>query len=290
MPSLLLARLRGRRKLLQATRGRRSVARRRMPRGRYPRNLEVEYFGVLLELLTRARRELERVLLPELPSIVAEAARGDAREDAKRGSRRLNELVDGVAHRFLRSIEDSTLEVVTERVARATDRHVRNELGKQVKAVLGVELESLTQLTPGLSGRIEDFTAENVSLIRTLPTRFFEEVETRMVAGIREGKRHETIAEELQERFGVAKSRAALIARDQVGKFHGELQRAQQEQLGVASYVWRTVRDNRVRSEHEEREGERFRWDDPPEDGHPGHAINCRCYPEPDFAELLAEL
>ena len=46
-------------------------------------------------------------------------------------------------------------------------------------------------------------------------------------------------------------------------------------------YIWRTVSDDRVRSSHEERDGEIFAWDEPPEGGHPGEDYNCRCTAEP---------
>jgi len=42
-------------------------------------------------------------------------------------------------------------------------------------------------------------------------------------------------------------------------------------------YIWRTRGDSKVRSEHAERDGKVFEWDNPPEGGHPGEAPNCRC-------------
>jgi hypothetical protein len=46
------------------------------------------------------------------------------------------------------------------------------------------------------------------------------------------------------------------------------------------TYVWHTQGDGKVRSEHAERDGKIFSWDDPPEGGHPGEAPNCRCWTE----------
>lgn len=46
-------------------------------------------------------------------------------------------------------------------------------------------------------------------------------------------------------------------------------------------YIWRSVRDDRSRGEHAKRHGQIFSWDNPPEDGHPGEAPNCRCWAEP---------
>ena len=47
---------------------------------------------------------------------------------------------------------------------------------------------------------------------------------------------------------------------------------------------------NAVHGNHWEREGQEFRWDQPPEDGHPGQPIECRCSAEPiiDLEELDA--
>ncbi|MFO1089568.1 MAG: minor capsid protein [Hyphomicrobiales bacterium] len=46
-------------------------------------------------------------------------------------------------------------------------------------------------------------------------------------------------------------------------------------------YVWRTVRDERVRLTHRANEGHMFSWNDPPPTGHPGEQPNCRCWAEP---------
>lgn len=48
-------------------------------------------------------------------------------------------------------------------------------------------------------------------------------------------------------------------------------------------YVWRTRGDGKVRLEHRRNEGRIFRWDDPPDTGHPGEDYNCRCEAEPYY-------
>lgn len=45
-------------------------------------------------------------------------------------------------------------------------------------------------------------------------------------------------------------------------------------------YIWRTRGDCKVRSEHAERDGKVFEWNNPPDGGHPGEAPNCRCWAE----------
>lgn len=46
-------------------------------------------------------------------------------------------------------------------------------------------------------------------------------------------------------------------------------------------YIWRTRKDDKVRSKHAEREGKIFNKHIPPEGGNPGEEYNCRCWAEP---------
>lgn len=71
--------------------------------------------------------------------------------------------------------------------------------------------------------------------------------------------------------------RGDVIAADQVQKLAGSQDRARQVAAGVESYTWETQGDSRVRREHVARQGQVFAWDSPPDDGHPGEPINCRC-------------
>ena len=60
-----------------------------------------------------------------------------------------------------------------------------------------------------------------------------------------------------------------------------------QQKLGITHYTWRTSQDERVRHEHVLRDGRRFAWDNPPDDGHPGQPIRCRCVAEPYTEHLM---
>jgi SPP1 gp7 family putative phage head morphogenesis protein len=91
------------------------------------------------------------------------------------------------------------------------------------------------------------------------------------------------------------KTRARTIARDQTSKVNTALMRARCEEIGSEEYIWRTAGDSRVtgnpnglypdgnktHGNHYARNGNKFRWAEPPSDGHPGYAINCRCVAEP---------
>lgn len=269
-------------------RRRRVVARRRrhIPAQRPPKPVELRYFRMLAQVLARARAMVVRRLVPLLPTIVAQAPKPDG---VKTDAVDVNGVMEGIEEDFWRGLGAADLNALGDQIAQATEKFQRKELGKQIQPLMGVELDDVIGFEPDLKARIRDFTTENVALIKSLPSTYFSDIERQVIASVKEGKRWEDVAKDLEERYKVSERRANLIARDQVGKFHGQLNRARMTKLGITRYVWRTVKDNRVRSEHDERDGKIFSWDDPPEDGHPGIPIQCRCYPEPVLDELIAE-
>lgn len=58
----------------------------------------------------------------------------------------------------------------------------------------------------------------------------------------------------------------------------GFLNQALQKAMGIEFYVWTTQHDARVRGSHAERDDKIFRWDSPPDGGHPSQDFGCRCY------------
>jgi len=63
--------------------------------------------------------------------------------------------------------------------------------------------------------------------------------------------------------------------------FAGLINQLRQEDLGIEQYIWRSQDDAKVRDSHAAYDDRVFRWNNPPEGGHPGEAHNCRCYAEP---------
>lgn len=242
--------------------------RRRLPRQQQPDASRVEYFRALREILARARELVGRRLLPELPKLIAEAEYERRFDD----TRQVNRIADDLSKEFFDALRPQELEELAARYARQTSDFQRRQLARQIKAAAGVDV---FLAEPNLAPRIAAFTAENVALIKSIPNKYLDDVEAVVTRGVRKGLRAEALGAEIADRFKVSESRAALIARDQIGKFYGELQQVRQEKLGIEEYIWQTVNDNRVRDEHRALQGKRIRWDDPPEDGHPGEAVNC---------------
>lgn len=260
------------------------IARRRarVPRQVFPRAIVREYARELLAVVARAEGAVAP-LLEVLPRLLDSAAR--ERADAGEG-RRVREEVDRVRRQLDDALRSADLDRVLGNLARRVADFNREQLGRQVHAALGADVLQ----DRGLAAVFEGFVAENVALIRDLGPRVLGQVERAVTRAVASGTPHPELAREIEDSFRVSRDRARLIARDQVGKLYGQVNGARQRTLGVTRYVWRTVRDERVRSEHAEREGQTFSWDDPPEDGHPGEPINCRCSAEPLFDEILGDL
>jgi SPP1 gp7 family putative phage head morphogenesis protein len=142
---------------------------------------------------------------------------------------------------------------------------------------------------PDADQAIEAFVKENISHIKKIPERYFSEIQELATRNFRAGRRVADWQGELVKRYKVSQSRAALIARDQTNKFNAELNKTRQIALGVRTYTWRTVGDERVRPTHEAIDGETFAWSGSPKppEGHPGEPINCRCSADPDIESVL---
>jgi SPP1 gp7 family putative phage head morphogenesis protein len=63
--------------------------------------------------------------------------------------------------------------------------------------------------------------------------------------------------------------------------FAGLINQLRQQDPGIERFIWRSRDDAKVRDSHAVYDDQVFRWDEPPEGGHPGQAHNCRCYAEP---------
>jgi SPP1 gp7 family putative phage head morphogenesis protein len=211
------------------------------------------------------------------------------RQDAS-DEEHVRSTVKRLAKQFARDITPNKLKPLADQVAQRTSDFQKVQLQSQIKDVIGV--------TPlirdeGLADAAAAFTKENVALIKTVPERYFSDVESTVVDGINSGARATTIAKDLEQRYQVSESNAARIANDQVGKFFGDLNDTRQQELGITQAVWTTVHDNRVRDSHQELDGQIYDLGDGLMDDQtgekviPGEAINCRCQGMPDLSGLL---
>lgn len=150
--------------------------------------------------------------------------------------------------------------------------------------VLGVDAY---RAEPWLADMQANWVAENVRLIKSIPAELLGDMEGIIRRGVMNGSASSIIKDQIVERYGITERRAKLIAEDQIGKANAALTQQRQKDAGIDGYFWRGVLDKRERKTHVDREGKEYKWDSPPGDGHPGQAIRCRCYAEPDFSNSI---
>lgn len=248
-----------------------AVPRKVMPRQLAPDLIALEYGKEMSGLIAPAWELIERELLP--------LAQQELRRDQD-----WNSLLDDLSEKFFRSLSTAAMTSILRTTAQRTSAWHRAQLRNQVVAGLGIDIPLGD---PSVGPVLDAFISENIALIKTIPNRFLDDVEQEVIRAVRQGVRFSDLAESLEKRFDVSKSQATRLAQDQTRKLYADINQARQENLGLTRYVWRSMNDNRVRGEHARRDGKTFSWASAPSGGHPGEAIGCRCYAEPDLTPLL---
>lgn len=257
------------------------------PRSRPPKNLERAYQKDLLSMSARMKQIVSKILVDQLPKIVASAndqRPGERMDDAGDAMTTAKRLIEQAKKLFSQEYNQTEIARIAKARGQSVSDFNRDIIENGFKRVAGVDV---ILREPYLQGELELFTAQNVNLITSLSEKTFSEIEGKVYSGLSSGTRWENIADDIEERFNVSESRANLIARDQINKINGQLNGLRQQELGVSKYVWRTSLDERVRETHVELEGTEHAWNEPPSEGHPGEAIQCRCSAEPVLDEFF---
>ena len=135
--------------------------------------------------------------------------------------------------------------------------------------------------------------AEQVGLIRSIPQKYFTDVEGAVMRSVQAGRDLGPLTDHLQKTYGVSFRRAALIARDQNNKATATMTRVRQQEMGITEAVWLHSHGGKEpRPTHLANSGKKYDvkkgWYDPDAHGKgkgdwifPGQLINCRCVSKP---------
>lgn len=189
--------------------------------------------------------------------------RNAMRKLAKRWTRRFDDMAQKLSDRF------------------ATDAMINTDvsLGSALKdAGFTVEFKMTSQMNNALQATI----SENVGLIRSIPEKYFTEVEGMVMRSVARGRDLGHLTDELENRYSITRRRAATIARDQNNKATSVMQAARQKSLGIKQGIWRHSHAGKEpRPSHVKADGKKFDIDKGMYlDGKwtmPGEEINCRC-------------
>ena len=93
-----------------------------------------------------------------------------------------------------------------------------------------------------------NWEATNYRLIRGLGQEYVQKLNSLLLTGFQSGWTQQEMIDAIQTLSDkITGYRAALIARDQVGKLTSFIARAQDASIGITTYVWQTARDEAVR-------------------------------------------
>ncbi len=159
---------------------------------------------------------------------------------------------------------------------------------------------SLKQLSGGLSLKgsivskgMEDISraivAENVSLIKSIPAKYLDDVTGAVMRSITTGKGLVDLVPELKKYEGITERRANNIAFDQTRKAYSTISKEKLQANGIKQFEWlHSAGGSKPRESHIRISGEIFSFENleaeqatrgvPAQDrGIPGYPINCRC-------------
>lgn len=128
---------------------------------------------------------------------------------------------------------------------------ISDEMVKKTEAAVDRALlasarqESLTikmQWTPAMTEKVDAIIAENLSLIRSIPEKYFTEIEGMVYRAVAKGGDRKQLADEIEvtfsKRHGITRRRAEFIARDQTRKATSALSAARQQAAGIVEAEW----------------------------------------------------
>lgn len=279
-----------------------------------PIRIEEQYAKALVNLLYSWIRPAYRELLAEVPKLATERAEAKARldeigfEPASRTDspeqHKIRKLISAAAAALRAAVNKPQLAALAHKFATQTQTLQRKQLHGHVHEAIGVDVNKIHD--PDISGRSAAFVRENVRLISRIPIALHDDVEELVLDAVRAAKPGLNLAKEIHERFAISERHARMIARDQIGKYHADVNHTRQRAMGVRRFIWRSVGDERVRGDpdgkypdaepsHFDLDGEMFDYDDPPvppgavEPLLPGQDYSCRCYAEPVLDDLLSD-
>lgn len=141
------------------------------------------------------------------------------KELSKRWIGRFNEMSEKIAERFVTSGK------------KATD-------GSMMAAFRDAGWTVQFKPTRYMQDAVNATIHENVSLIRSIPSQYFLEVEGIVMRGFIRGYDLKSITDDLEKRYGITRRRAALIARDQSSKLRATTEQARRVELGLYEAIW----------------------------------------------------
>lgn len=174
-------------------------------------------------------------------------------------------------------------ETIAEWFVSTANTSTTSSLFSSVRGVVPTVKPQMTRRTQNI---LTAMTQENVGLIKSIPSKYFEQIQGSVMRSMSSGRDLATLKKEIVAIGESTDSRADLIARDQANKATSVINRARQKDLGITKAVWMHMRGGKhPRESHVAADSEEFdlskgmlidgEWIQP------GEEINCGCVAAP---------
>jgi uncharacterized protein with gpF-like domain len=139
-------------------------------------------------------------------------------------------------------------------VAKVSKNLEMNMVRQMAARNFGIKFE----LTPEMRAIVHNEIVQNVSLIQSIPSQYFTEVEGLVMRSVAVGGDLKTLSKELHERYGITRERAARIAMDQNRKVNAVMSRVRQLEAGYTHAEWLHVACKYPRQSHVDFSGKTY--------------------------------
>ena len=260
----------------------------------YPLGSEVTYQTRLLLYVDRMRDLYNEIVDSQLDSIISDRNLNFDSERSDSWSTDLDRVLNDYK-KYLEDLYEEDSDSVILSIAIGVAIFNMNQWQKILRQKLGTDI-FLSE--PWLEDLVHSWISTNLGLIKDISDEAFKDIKVILNQSITRGLSKSEISklilpyvepkgDDKASVFRKAQNRARFIARDQVSKLDGKITQYRQTSLGIESYIWQTMRDEKVRSNHRTKDGKVFLWSEPPADtGHPTEDYNCRCRAIPNISEL----
>lgn len=237
--------------------------------------------SLILQMTRTTRRNIEHLFKQPTARAYFEAHDASISSQSKilvsEMKRRFQQLFDRRASALAGSMVDDA------------QRTSAQSLQSSLNALTGGLTIKTSMITPGMRDIMKASIAENVSLIKSIPSQYFTQIEGEVMRSITSGNGLQDLLPAMQKYEGITLRRAQLISRDQTKKVYSNLNASRLKNIGMDKYEWQhSAGDVEPRPLHLEYSGRVFSLSDPPViqyakgslpevRGKPGDLINCTC-------------
>lgn len=255
--------------------------------GRYPEAIELEYYRQILKLYLPVFQTVKTNIIPQIDAI-NKKGQEELRVDGFGDD--ITNLINSTKFTTDTLISDTQIEQLSFDFSGRVNEFDKKQFTRQSKQVLGISLQTLDRWLPAMT---ENWVQQNVSLIKTVPERYYNDIERVIRLGVEQGesttkikKQILSLSDDLVPKSATKKARynALRIARDQIGKLNGNISKARQQDAGIEDFEWNTQDDGAVRAKHRLFDNKIYSWAQGAPGGiFPGQEILCRCWAAPVF-------